>query len=544
MNAPTFRALLMDSFYQVLDNRVFRILAVLVLLPILVTFLVGFHEDHMSILFGWKQYEYGEMLSFLSQNRSVSLDDEAFQPFAQEMVITGSTKLLLDLLGGLLGMMLAIAATAFFVPRMLEKGAADAIFHKPPQRWIFFVARYFSGLLFVAILSGVLVGGMYLGILIVSDFSAPSVLWGAPALIYTYGLIHAFSMLAGVFTRSTVAAIMLSLVFFMGTGCVHGTWLFSEFGKSQGALVSAVKEAESDGGTAELSTELEVDHVEPTESGWNFKRTFFAALSALHYALPKTSDAEYIQSLIVRRHEIDGHAYLDKATGLALPALPDGFEVVSADALQLPTHPAIATELGDAGFALQKSGDPGACEITLRQRPRREISKTRRDGSERITRETRTRAASALEDVVESLPLQTNAKKSSSSVAPLRAFATGTVILELNWLDESTAATRSRRVIVMQAQDAIVSADINTTPAFLESEAGAAFSDWLEHGIYLEPRLAGTASSAQEPSEWYSNVFGTRSPWKYNVFFSIGSSLLFVLVALGLGAWKLSRIDF
>jgi hypothetical protein len=33
-------------------------------------------------------------------------------------------------------------------------------------------------------------------------------------------------------------------------------------------------------------------------------------------------------------------------------------------------------------------------------------------------------------------------------------------------------------------------------------------------------------------------------PLKYNLWFSVGSSLAFLLIALGLGWWRLARIDF
>ena len=49
MNGPQLRALVADAIYQVLDNWVFRILACLTILPILLTFLIGFRDDKISL---------------------------------------------------------------------------------------------------------------------------------------------------------------------------------------------------------------------------------------------------------------------------------------------------------------------------------------------------------------------------------------------------------------------------------------------------------------------------------------------------------------
>ena len=42
MNRHVLRALAADAFYQVLDNWVFRILAALTLIPVALTFVLGF----------------------------------------------------------------------------------------------------------------------------------------------------------------------------------------------------------------------------------------------------------------------------------------------------------------------------------------------------------------------------------------------------------------------------------------------------------------------------------------------------------------------
>jgi hypothetical protein len=53
---------------------------------------------------------------------------------AAATLIQHTQTLLVDQIGGTFGLVFAVAATAFFVPRMVEKGAADTIFSSSVQQ--------------------------------------------------------------------------------------------------------------------------------------------------------------------------------------------------------------------------------------------------------------------------------------------------------------------------------------------------------------------------------------------------------------------------
>ena len=93
---------------------------------------------------------------------------------------------------------------------MIEKGAADVLFHKPLGRLTFYLSRYFAGLFFVGLLATLMAVGMYAGFLLVSGYHDPGILLAAPLLTYLFGLIYAVAMWVGVVTRSTVAAMLSS----------------------------------------------------------------------------------------------------------------------------------------------------------------------------------------------------------------------------------------------------------------------------------------------------------------------------------------------
>jgi ABC-type transport system involved in multi-copper enzyme maturation permease subunit len=263
MNASTFQALLRDALAQVLGNWVFRILALLVAVPVLATFLLGFHEQEMVFLFGLQRWDYAGFLEVFGYSGLTSGVREVFLEIVYELVFS--------FYAGVTGVLFCIVATSFFVPRMLERGAADLLFHKPLSRLALYLSRYVAGLLFIGLLALLLVSGMYLGLLLVSEYNDPAIFWAAPTLVYVFALILPVCMLVGAITRSTVASILLSTLFFFGNGCVHMVWQ----GIEQGRETASAKQAEERGPG-------------PVARG------FVIFVDGAHYALPKTSDADEI----------------------------------------------------------------------------------------------------------------------------------------------------------------------------------------------------------------------------------------------------------
>ena len=117
MNPNTIKALGRDALYQVLDNSVFRILVGLTTIPILLTFLIGFRESEIVFLFGLQRWSYDGLLQFLGNVQGLGAG--AF-PEAQSLVIDVLLSLIFDYVVGWFGVLFCIAATAFFVPNMIE----------------------------------------------------------------------------------------------------------------------------------------------------------------------------------------------------------------------------------------------------------------------------------------------------------------------------------------------------------------------------------------------------------------------------------------
>lgn len=279
MNATAIKGLFLDALYQVLDNRVFRVLAVLTLIPILITLLIGLSETGFSFVFGIWEIDYPEWIGMLGDDPRSAL----IELFLQVVV---------DSLIGSIGMTVCIAATAFFVPRMLEKGAADLVFVKPLPRWVLYLSRYVTGLFFVGLLGVILTVGMYLGVLVASGVSYPGIIWSSATLLYLFAMVHCVTMLIGLVTRSTPAAMLLGILFFFGNGCVHQGWMWADMLRHED---SAVADMVGMGEDEPDAVDEDGEQLDEPPSAWEqVADVGLGALDVAHYVLPKTNDASLV----------------------------------------------------------------------------------------------------------------------------------------------------------------------------------------------------------------------------------------------------------
>ena len=494
MNAEVLKALLLDALYQVLDNKVFRILAGVVLALVLSTFLVGARDDALVLLFGWKEIFYEDIFAFFSM------------PYpgvegAGEILVQRVQQILVDGLAGSLGIMFAIAATAFFVPRMLEKGAADTLFSKPVSRFALLLSRYVAGLLFVAILAAVLVGGMHVGFLLNSGYSDPGFLWSILTLIYVFGLLHGFSILVGVLTRSTVASILLTLVFMLFTGCVHRGWQGKEMFLDHSTVERMRQDEEVP--PEELSAGEVAARREDDASRW--RDLLFFSIDAVHFTLPKTTDAAAIARKMRRDLEHRYAELWDPEGGFLIAGPPRGWERRDGPEALDGAGMTWALPDGSATIRLERRGARGT---------------------------TRLRTAKALRISLESRP-------EVSELEEERGWVANTQTSRLNWVASGSAGERLHRAHVFIGGGKLYTLEIEGTRAWREDkDAQGLVQDFVDGFTFNE------GVHATDPFSRFENLFGWDSPLAYNIFFSIASSLVFLAAVLAFAWWRLSRIDF
>ena len=481
MNRPMLRGLVQDALYQVLDNLGFRILFFLFLIPVLLSFVVSFRETSIAFLWYW-EWDYGEFLrsAMSSAGADPSMRSEALKGVRESLLqslVDGTINWVADRFGFVFG----IAAISFFVPQMLEKGAADVVFSKPVSRSALFLSRYIGGLLFVGILSTFLVGGIALGLAVSSGWFDSGLLWSILALMYGFAIFHAISCTVGVFTRNTIGAILLTLVF-MPVNCgMHAGWeqlvVLEETAKGPDGQSS---EQEQDSGAFTLLK---------------------AGLGTYHVIAPKTRDAMRIARSWRRSLETQPE-FEDTELGLVVAEAPRGFRreprsSFGGDGLQwLAAHPDGA---GEARWTLRsQSLDDTGSRSSLVKKLRKELG-----------------------------------------TDPVRSDISGRYADRFEWVEDRGGEKRLRRRWVLQVGDRIVTLDYDAESGWGRANERETAATAFVAGIAIqseELRQMGAIS--------YDRKFGWSGPWQFNAWFSIGTTLAFVAAVIALGLWKLRRIDF
>jgi hypothetical protein len=513
MNANTAKALVLDAYYQVVDNKIFRLLLVLEALVIVSFLCIGFGKDEVRIFWGLWTVSYESLFA---------LRGEHFGPGAdlQGIAVQGVQRFVVEGLCGNIGMVVCLSATSFFLPRMLEKGAADIVFSKPVSRFALMFSRYVSGLLFVGILAGLGVTGVWIAFLVGSGYNDPGVLWGAVTLVYLFAILHAVSIFVGVTTRSTVAAILISILFFAGNGCIHQAWFIRTY----------IHEAELDAtrDTDDPSTPIEIVREEPT----GIVRVLLVTLDVLHYALPKTSDADVLTQKL--RKSVEGEAWkLVDVAGVTIPHPPPGLEVMQ------PANGVKDVDLAAAPVVFESPDHASRIEIS---RHAREIERIDPSGKN-APRKRSLSAAQAADEVVSRVRAAGRATGDVRSERSSDALD-GRTTYVVAWKESG----RSYRTYVAPFDNHVLEIAISTDPSVASgprqgvtiSTNGASF----ENAAFLRGIAIGRDGGIPSPAEWYARRFTWTGPLSSNIGYSIASSLLFVASVLARAWMKLRKIDF
>jgi hypothetical protein len=109
-------------------------------------------------------------------------------------------------------MILALISTAGIFPDLLTSGTIDLYLARPISRLRLFLTKYLGGLMFV----GLQVLVVSLGSFLVMGWRGhqwmPSLFWAIPLVVLLFSYLFALCVLLGVLTRSTVAALLLTIV--------------------------------------------------------------------------------------------------------------------------------------------------------------------------------------------------------------------------------------------------------------------------------------------------------------------------------------------
>ena len=114
-----------------------------------------------------------------------------------------------------MGVLLALIWTAGFLPSFLQKSSASVLLAKPVPRWSLLAGKYLGVLIFVAFQLSIFVFGTWLALGARTGVWSTNYLLCLPVVLMHFAVFFSFCVMLAVSTRSTVACVFGSLVFWL-----------------------------------------------------------------------------------------------------------------------------------------------------------------------------------------------------------------------------------------------------------------------------------------------------------------------------------------
>ena len=133
---------------------------------------------------------------------------------------------------------LALISTAGMFPDLISGGVIETMLSKPIARWRLFFTKYLAGLLFVTLQVTVFSVGCFLVIWIRGGAVQPTLFLAIPIVVLFFSYLFAVCALLGLVTRSTIAALLLTILFWFLVFIVNSADN-AMLGQREGAIVRA-----------------------------------------------------------------------------------------------------------------------------------------------------------------------------------------------------------------------------------------------------------------------------------------------------------------
>lgn len=193
-----FRALLIDSLRESMDRKIFWVMLALSLIVAGGMAVIGLEPGKVNFLFGMWEYR----TDFLTGPGGTLRTD---------LIAALIVESLMDTILGWVGVLLAIIATAGFFPAMMERGSIEVLVSKPIARGRLFLGKYLGSMVFILIQACAFVGLTFLAAGLRWNVWLPAYLLAIPLIVVLYSYLYCVTVLVAVVSRSTVAAILVTL---------------------------------------------------------------------------------------------------------------------------------------------------------------------------------------------------------------------------------------------------------------------------------------------------------------------------------------------
>ncbi|VAX36399.1 hypothetical protein MNBD_PLANCTO03-758 [hydrothermal vent metagenome] len=195
-------ALFVDAYRELNAKKLFWITMLLSGLVVAIYAMIGINEEGITFL--WFT------LDFLPGN----INSEQIPP---EILYKG---LFMNLGIGIwltwIATILALISTAGIIPDMIAGGSIEMLLSKPISRTRLFLTKYTTGLLFAGLQVAAFTTASFLVIGIRGGVWEPGLFLAIPLVVCFFSYLYAVCALIGVLTRSTIAALLITLLFWCG----------------------------------------------------------------------------------------------------------------------------------------------------------------------------------------------------------------------------------------------------------------------------------------------------------------------------------------
>jgi hypothetical protein len=120
----------------------------------------------------------------------------------------------------MIGLILALVSTASIFPELITGGSIDLYLSKPISRPRLFLTKYLAGLMFAALQVLVFSAACFIVIGLRGGVWLPRLFLAVPIVVCFFSYLFCICVLWGLWTRSTLAAVLLTMVFWFGLWAV------------------------------------------------------------------------------------------------------------------------------------------------------------------------------------------------------------------------------------------------------------------------------------------------------------------------------------
>ena len=202
-------ALIVDSFRESLDRKIFWVMLLISLLVAAAMFCFSFEPNRINILFGTWTIE-SDLFTIGGAIRT-------------DLIASLIVEWIADIVLGSIGIFLALIATAGFFPAMMERGGIEVVLSKPMPRWKLVLGKYIGSLTFMAVQASIFVTFTFLVAGFRWNVWLPRYFLVIPLMILMFSYLYSVSTLVAVYTRSTVAVILITMAAWIGFTGIQST---------------------------------------------------------------------------------------------------------------------------------------------------------------------------------------------------------------------------------------------------------------------------------------------------------------------------------